>query len=68
MVNSTTVSNDNSVKILVDHIFRTHRLSRGDQQTLMSFLLSKDMITGEENKLINSVFDAVRQGRVRVSD
>jgi hypothetical protein len=63
-----TISNDNSVKILVDNIFRTHRLSRVDQQTLMSFLLSKEMITGDENKLINSVFDAVRQGRVRVSD
>jgi len=68
LLNPMTISDDNSVKNLVDHIFKTHRLSRADQQTLMSFLLSKDMISREENQLINSVFDAVRQGRIRVSD
>lgn len=68
MLDTQNISHNNSIKILVDNIFKTHRLSRKDQQILMSFLLSKDLITGEENSLINSVFDAIRQGRVRVCD
>jgi transcriptional regulator CtsR len=68
MLNSNNISNSNSVQQLVNNIFKTHRLSRADQKVLMSFLLSKDLITGEENNLINSVFDAIRQGKIRVCD
>lgn len=52
----------------VQEILHSHRLSRRDQQYLMGLLLSQETISVEDNALVNQIFEAVRQGLVRIVD
>jgi hypothetical protein len=53
---------------IVDRIFASRRITRLDQERLMSALLSKQALTAREHDQINRVFDALRSGRVKVVD
>jgi hypothetical protein len=53
---------DSNINQIVARIFKTHRITRADQQMFMATLLSKDSLTSEEQTQIDRVFDALRQG------
>jgi hypothetical protein len=53
---------------LINQILVSRRISRLEQQMLMSSLLSKDTIDGQEQNLIDQVFYGIRNGLVRVVD
>lgn len=55
-----------SLEQLVNQIFATRRISRMDQALLMT-LLNKDVIEPQEHDLVNRVFQALQQGRLRVA-
>lgn len=55
-----------SLEQLVNQIFTTRRISRMDQELLMT-LLNKDVIEPQEHDLVNRVFQALRQGQLRVA-
>lgn len=53
---------------VVERIFTTHRITRGDQQLFMKTLLSKDELSPHEQQHIDRVFDGLRRGLIRVVD
>nr|WP_017721369.1 hypothetical protein [Oscillatoria sp. PCC 10802] len=53
---------------VVERIFSTHRITRGDQQLFMKTLLSKDALSNQEQEHIDRVFDGLRRGLLRVVD
>lgn len=57
-----------SIQNLVEQILKTRRMTRVDQQTFMSALLSKDSLSLEDQGHINQVFDCLRTGMIRVVD
>jgi hypothetical protein len=57
-----------SVETIVEHIFLVRQITRTDQQLLMSTLLTKNVLSGTDELLINRVFDALRKGLIRVVD
>jgi len=59
---------DQSIEQVVDRILNSRKITRTDQQTLMSALMSKNMLTTKEQLLINQVFDTLRKGMLRVVD
>lgn len=59
-------TSDSTINQIVTRIFSTHRITRADQQIFMATLLSKDSLTSEEQTQIDRVFDALRQGLLRV--
>lgn len=60
--------NQTSVTKMVERIFTSRKITRIDQQKLMSVLLSKDTLTTEEHEQIDRVFDGLRRGVLRVID
>jgi hypothetical protein len=59
---------DTGIESLIIRILNERRITRTDQQCLMSALLSKEALTSEEHNQINRVFDALRRGLIRVVD
>lgn len=57
-----------SIEELVAQIMLSRKITRGDQQHLMSSLLSKDLLDEQERILIDRVFYGVRHGLLRVVD
>ncbi len=55
-----------SIGKIVERIFSTRRISRADQSTFMSSLLSKNVLSDDELEQINKVFDGLRTGLIRV--
>ncbi|UZQ54380.1 hypothetical protein OOK60_18215 [Trichothermofontia sichuanensis B231] len=55
-----------SLEQLVSQILATRRISRMDQELLMT-LLDKEVIEPREHDLVNQVFEALQQGRLRVA-
>lgn len=60
--------NQFSVQEIVDQIFASRRITRIDQQKLMTSLLSRETLTLQEHEQIDKVFDALRRGVIRVVD
>lgn len=54
-----------SCETTINKIFATRRITRQDQQELMS-ALSQSQITASDRALINRVYEALSQGRLRV--
>ncbi len=65
---STTSSTQTSLDNLLKHIFTIGRITRYDQQLLMSTLLSKEGFNEEERQQISRVFDSVQRGLLKVVD
>ncbi|MCT7954572.1 hypothetical protein NG799_21210 [Laspinema sp. D1] len=59
---------ESNIEKIVERIFLTHRITRADQKIFMMTLLSKDSLTPKEQMLIDRVFEALRQGLLRVVD
>lgn len=57
-----------SLEELVNRIFSSRKITRTDQQKLMSLLLSKDNLSVEEHSYIDQVFDRLRKGLIHVTD
>lgn len=57
-----------SLQQLVEQIFETRRITRGMQHTLMATILSKSLLSYEEQALVDRVFEALRRGILRVVD
>lgn len=57
-----------SLKALVDQIFAERRISRQVQRELMEILLSQPTLSNQDHATAQRVFDAIRQGRLRVVD
>ena len=53
---------------LLNHIFAIGKISRYDQQLLMTTLLSKDGFNEQERLQISRVFDAWQRGLLKVVD
>jgi transcriptional regulator CtsR len=53
---------------IVERIFSSHKITRADQQRFMSAMLSRETLSGEDQKKINRVFDALQKGLLRVVD
>jgi hypothetical protein len=62
------VQPESNIEKIVERIFITHRITRADQRIFMATLLSKDSLTPKEQMLIDRVFEALRQGLLRVVD
>ncbi|MEA5514568.1 hypothetical protein [Nodularia sp. UHCC 0506] len=65
---STYSSNQITLDNLLKHIFAIGRITRRDQQLLMSTLLSKEGFNEEERLQISRVFDALQKGLLKVVD
>ncbi|AFY80703.1 hypothetical protein Oscil6304_0974 [Oscillatoria acuminata PCC 6304] len=59
---------ESNIEKIVERIFLTHRITRDDQRIFMMTLLSKDSLSSKEQILIDRVFEALRQGLLRVVD
>jgi hypothetical protein len=57
-----------SLKSIVDQIFAQRRISRQVQRELMDILLSQPTLSNQDHATAQRVFDAIRQGQLRVID
>lgn len=57
----------NSLEQAIEHILSTRRITRNDQNMLMS-MFAKKTLSPQDAVLINRVYEALHQGRVRVVD
>jgi len=64
----TAPTNQIQSETVFDRIFNIRRISRQDQQLLMSVLLSKEDLNELEKLQINKVFKAVQGGLIKVVD
>lgn len=53
---------------VVEQIFETRRITRAVQHVLMATVLSKTLLSYEEEALVDRVFEALRRGFLRVVD
>lgn len=53
---------------VLEHIFAIRRITRYDQQLLMSALLSKEDLNQQERLQISRVFDALQRGLIKAVD
>ncbi len=61
-------SSASAIGQLVQKLMTTRRLSRADQQQLMSALLAKSQLTSEEQALVDEVYRSLEAGLLRVVD
>lgn len=57
-----------SLKAVVDQIFADRRISRKVQHQLMAILLSQPHLSNQDHATAQRVFDAIRQGSLRIVD
>ncbi|MBW4688096.1 MAG: hypothetical protein KME40_24140 [Komarekiella atlantica HA4396-MV6] len=61
-------SNQILLETVLERVFTIRRITRQDQQLLMSTLLSKEGLNEEEQLQISRVFDALQKGLLKVVD
>ncbi len=61
------MTSKSNIEQTIDRIFAARRLTRQDQQMLMN-LFSQRHLTPSDAALINRVYEALSQGRLRVVD
>ncbi|QIR39671.1 hypothetical protein HCG51_25135 [Tolypothrix sp. PCC 7910] len=64
----TVPTNQVQLEAVFERILNIRRITRQDQQLLMSALLSKDDLNEQEMLQINKVFQAVQGGLIKVVD
>jgi hypothetical protein len=57
-----------SLEQIIQRIFETRCITRLDQQQFMRMVRSAGAIAPQDQALINRVFDALRHGRLKVTD
>ncbi|MBD2357163.1 hypothetical protein H6G41_21485 [Tolypothrix sp. FACHB-123] len=65
---TTATSSQMQLETVLEHIFAIRRITRHDQQLLMSTLLSKEDLNEQERLQISRVFDALQRGLIKVVD
>ncbi|AFY33514.1 hypothetical protein [Calothrix sp. PCC 7507] len=65
---TTAPATQMQLETVLEHIFAIRRITRRDQQLLMSTLLSKEGLNEQERLQISKVFDAVQRGLLKVVD
>jgi hypothetical protein len=65
---ATATSTPMQLETVLERIFTIRRITRRDQQLLMSTLLSKDGLNEHERLQISRVFDALQKGLLKVVD
>lgn len=59
---------DGSVERFVEQILATRRINRADQKRLMAVFSSKNVLTRDDEILIDRIFDCLRSGLLRIVD
>ncbi len=57
-----------SLKNIVDQIFANRRISRQVQHELMDLLLSQPTLSNQDHDIAQRVFEAIRNGQLRIVD
>ncbi|WP_414575541.1 hypothetical protein [Anabaena sp. CCY 9402-a] len=57
-----------SLETVLERIFAIGRITRRDQQLLMSTLLSKEGLNERERQQISRIFDGIQRGLLKVVD
>lgn len=60
-----TLTASTDLEQLIQNIFLTRKITRQDQQIIMS-LQSRNQLTAQEHSYINQIHQALFQGRIRV--
>jgi hypothetical protein len=67
-MNTTEQSNSTSLKSVLERIFTIRRITRHDQQVMMTSFLSEEGLSEYDRMEINKVFDALKSGFIKVVD
>ncbi|MBD2667141.1 hypothetical protein [Richelia sinica] len=67
-MNTTEQSNSTSLKSVLERIFTIRRITRQDQQIMMTSFLSEEGLSEYDRMEINKVFDALKSGFIKVVD
>ncbi|MBD2364537.1 hypothetical protein H6G36_25745 [Anabaena minutissima FACHB-250] len=65
---ATSTSIPLSLETVLERIFAIGRITRRDQQLLMSTLLSKEGLNERERQQISRIFDGIQRGLLKVVD
>ncbi|MBD2384373.1 hypothetical protein [Cylindrospermum sp. FACHB-282] len=65
---SAGTSNQMLMEIVLERIFAIRKITRRDQQLLMSALMSKKGLNENDRQQIGRVFDALQKGLIKVVD
>ncbi|UKO97382.1 hypothetical protein [Nostoc sp. UHCC 0870] len=65
---ATSTSTPMSLETVLERIFAIGRITRRDQQLLMSTLLSKEGLNERERQQISRIFDGIQRGLLKVVD
>jgi hypothetical protein len=65
---TTATPSQMKLETVLEHIFAIRRITRQDQQLLMSELLSKEDLNEQDRLQISRVFDALQRGLIKVVD
>ncbi len=68
MVRVSQVKSSASLKKTTDYILSAGQLNRQEYAQLTLLLLSNHKITSQELRMINRIFDSIRQGTLKVID
>ena len=68
MVRVNQIRLNASLKKTTDHILSAGQLNRQEYAQLTSLLLSNHKITPQELRMINRIFDSIRQGTLKIID
>jgi hypothetical protein len=60
--------NPSSLEPILERIFANRRITRKDQQIIMSSLLTEDGLSDHHLRQINKVFDSLKRGLIKVVD
>ncbi len=60
--------NPSSLEPILERIFANGRITRKDQQIIMSSLLTEEGLGDNHLRQINKVFDALKRGLIKVVD
>ncbi len=63
---ATDTSTEMLLETVLQRIFTYRRITREDQQLLMSTLLSQESLNEHHRQQINSVFDGLKSGLIKV--
>ncbi|WP_413175672.1 hypothetical protein [Anabaena azotica] len=61
-------SNPSNLEPILERIFANRRITRQDQQIMMSSLLTEEGLSEHHLRQINKVFDALKRGLIKVVD
>lgn len=64
----TAKSDSKNIDAIVERIFANRRITRQDQNIMMSNLMSQEGLSEQNIMQINQVFDALKRGIIKVVD